>query len=583
MPRPARRALRALLGRACFGQSLRGAARLPPRERDGVQARSAALACRAGAAGAAGAAAPRGLTRAARAQIVTVFFGTLVAGSIASQIKVFVEQPATFLQTLGTAAPMTSIFFLTYVETNVRPSCALGGRPLACRLSLARRRLLLARQQARKAGLLGDWEPVQVHLGVRGCLARSRSLRRASMAATRAQRGGRDARPARGPLRACVRRGGGRGRAQALAITPIMFLNLPSLVIFWVLSFFAATERAKARLWQNQFMSYGSKARPRARRRRSRARHAAEETAPACQRAGSHGGVQAAAPVPLCHLGSLPRPCPIPCAALLGQQSAAADAGRARAVSCVRHGRRACVQEASGCRVAQVPTHTITILLGLTFCCMNPLLPPMALVYFLVNTVTEKYNMLYVMRARFQSGGRARGPARRALPPAPPGVAGRRAWPAVAGLLLPAAARRAPWQQPRTMPRRCLAVRGAGGHARGWLPWRRNGVRVEAQGAEARACAGRQIWTMFFYQVIAALIIFQLAMLALLGIKIAVVPAILVIPLLPLTLLFAFFCSGVFTRPFQVLSLRAAVDLDEYRQARAPAPCAPLAHRRGVG
>ena len=49
--------------------------------------------------------------------------------------------------------------------------------------------------------------------------------------------------------------------AQALAITPIQFLNLASLVIFWVLSFFAATERAKARLWQNQFMSYGSKAR----------------------------------------------------------------------------------------------------------------------------------------------------------------------------------------------------------------------------------------------------------------------------------------------------------------------------------
>lgn len=56
-------------------------------------------------------------------------------------------------------------------------------------------------------------------------------------------------------------------RAQALAITPIMFLNLVSLVIFWVLSFFAATERAKARLWQNQFMSYGSKARPGARPR----------------------------------------------------------------------------------------------------------------------------------------------------------------------------------------------------------------------------------------------------------------------------------------------------------------------------
>lgn len=56
----------------------------------------------------------------------------------------------------------------------------------------------------------------------------------------------------------------------------------------------------------------------------------------------------------------------------------------------------------------QVPQHTITILLGLVFCCMNPLVPVMCLIYFLINTVTEKYNMMYVMRARFQSGGRVR-------------------------------------------------------------------------------------------------------------------------------------------------------------------------------
>ena len=55
-----------------------------------------------------------------------------------------------------------------------------------------------------------------------------------------------------------------------------------------------------------------------------------------------------------------------------------------------------------------MPTHTITILLGMTFCCMNPLLPMMALIYFLINSLTEKYNMMYVMRARFQSGGRVR-------------------------------------------------------------------------------------------------------------------------------------------------------------------------------
>ena len=75
---------------------------------------------------------------------------------------------------------------------------------------------------------------------------------------------------------------------------------------------------------------------------------------------------------------------------------------------------------------------------------------------------------------------------------------------------------------------------------------------------------------MFFYQVIAALIIFQLSMLALLSLKQSVVPAILVIPLLPLTLLFMYFCSAIFQRPFQVLSLRAAVDLDEYRQVLPP-------------
>ena len=84
---------------------------------------------------------------------------------------------------------------------------------------------------------------------------------------------------------------------------------------------------------------------------------------------------------------------------------------------------------------------------------------------------------------------------------------------------------------------------------------------------------------MFFYQVIMALLLFQLCMLALLGLKIAVVPAILVVPLPFLTILFMFFCSAIFTRPFQVLSLRAAVDLDEYRQVRLHPHPNPTARR----
>ena len=45
---------------------------------------------------------------------------------------------------------------------------------------------------------------------------------------------------------------------QALIRTPIQFLRLGGLLQYWVFSLLAATERAKARLWQNQTMKYGS-------------------------------------------------------------------------------------------------------------------------------------------------------------------------------------------------------------------------------------------------------------------------------------------------------------------------------------
>ena len=64
-----------------------------------------------------------------------MFFGTLIAGSIASQIGVFIEQPLEFLKTLGTAAPLTSIFFLTYVELNVR-GCSSAAQIAGVHLAL---------------------------------------------------------------------------------------------------------------------------------------------------------------------------------------------------------------------------------------------------------------------------------------------------------------------------------------------------------------------------------------------------------------------------------------------------------------
>ena len=175
-------------------------------------------------------------------QIITVFFGTLIAGSIASQIKVFLEQPTLFLTTLGTAAPLTSIFFLTYVQLNVRarrtaaqPAVASLASPGCSRLSMHCAVMLHA-----------------LHCHVT-CAALSCYMIRLPKTLHRAV----------GMRLTCRLPEEAVSWPQALAITPISFLNVVALVIFWVLSFFAATERAKARLWQNQFMSYGSKARPR--------------------------------------------------------------------------------------------------------------------------------------------------------------------------------------------------------------------------------------------------------------------------------------------------------------------------------
>ena len=46
-------------------------------------------------------------------------------------------------------------------------------------------------------------------------------------------------------------------RAQALAATPVGFLRIVGFVLYWLMSRVAATERAKARLWQRQIQRYG--------------------------------------------------------------------------------------------------------------------------------------------------------------------------------------------------------------------------------------------------------------------------------------------------------------------------------------
>ncbi|KAG2435999.1 hypothetical protein HYH02_011712 [Chlamydomonas schloesseri] len=97
-----------------------------------------------------------------------------------------------------------------------------------------------------------------------------------------------------------------------LAVRSILFVRLPAFVIFWILSKFAGSPRARERMWMNQVQFYGK----------------------------------------------------------------------------------------------VVPDHTIAMLLGLVFCCMNPIVCPAALSYFLVACVGERYNVIYVYRPQYESAGR---------------------------------------------------------------------------------------------------------------------------------------------------------------------------------
>lgn len=55
----------------------------------------------------------------------------------------------------------------------------------------------------------------------------------------------------------------------------------------------------------------------------------------------------------------------------------------------------------------EIPDNIMALLLGLTFCVISPLIAPIALLYFVVNSVIGKYTLIYVYAERFQSGGKA--------------------------------------------------------------------------------------------------------------------------------------------------------------------------------
>ena len=53
-------------------------------------------------------------------QVLTVFVGSFVAGSLFTQFQEWTHNPGSAVTIIGTSAPLTSIFFLNYIEFGVR-------------------------------------------------------------------------------------------------------------------------------------------------------------------------------------------------------------------------------------------------------------------------------------------------------------------------------------------------------------------------------------------------------------------------------------------------------------------------------
>lgn len=78
-----------------------------------------------------------------------------------------------------------------------------------------------------------------------------------------------------------------------------------------------------------------------------------------------------------------------------------------------------------------------------------------------------------------------------------------------------------------------------------------------------------QLWPQVFGHVITALVMFQLFMVGILAVKQSYTSSV-VVPLLFITAVFTMVCRGIFAKPFHVMSLRGAVDLDKHEKVRRP-------------
>ncbi len=153
------------------------------------------------------------------AQVISVFFGTFIVGSFFSQFNQWIDNPSSAINLIGTAVPQVC----TPLIVSVPLPATLPATPSA---QVAPKSRLRATAAATSFHSCAVWyRPLNQ---TDGLCAQTASFFLTYMALS------------------------------ALWTTPFSGLNVIGLVIYWIKSKIAATEKARARLWQEQHAKYGA-------------------------------------------------------------------------------------------------------------------------------------------------------------------------------------------------------------------------------------------------------------------------------------------------------------------------------------
>lgn len=236
------------------------------------------------------------------------------------------------------------------------------------------------------------------------------------------------------------------------------------------------------------------------------------------------------------------------------------------------------VSGTTACQVPSLPVQvandTIIMLIGLVYCVIQPIIAPLALIYFAIGVLIWKYQVVYVYVPLVESGGKV--------------------WVVLC-----------PGVQVLSHCTCCLPLHVFGrssvvphiADCSSVFPMAAFGVTVqllvsmfyvhESAGKHCNPLSGLgltwpvlvvvQLWMQIFQHIITAMMFFQIIMIALFGIKKAAGPAVLTAPLPFLTMAFLLYNLQLFNRPQVIISNRTAADIDKRNSQVSPLPPTEIA------